>query len=158
MRVLALDPGYDRLGVAVLEKHGGKERLLFSGCISTDKTAPFPDRLLAIGEAIDTLLKEYAPQALALETLFFNKNVKTAIGVAEVRGLCIFLGKRHGCAIYEFSPQEIKVATTGYGKSDKTSMIAMVKRLIPGAPQKAHDDEYDAIAVGITALAIHGSK
>jgi crossover junction endodeoxyribonuclease RuvC len=158
MRVLALDPGYDRLGVAVLEKRDSKEHLLFSSCISTDKTAPFPDRLLAIGEAIDTLLKDHAPNALALETLFFNKNVKTAIGVAEVRGLCIFLGKRHQCAIYEFSPQEIKVATTGYGKSDKTSMIAMVKRLVPSAPQKAHDDEYDAIAVGITALAIHGSK
>lgn len=158
MRVLALDPGYDRLGVAVLDKNDGKEHLIFSSCISTEKTVPFPDRLLAIGEAIDRLLVEHAPDALALETLFFNKNVKTAIGVAEVRGLCIFLGRRHECAIYEFSPQEIKVATTGYGKSDKTSMIAMVKRLIPGAPQKAHDDEYDAIAVGITALAIHGSK
>ena len=158
MRVLALDPGYDRLGVAVLEKKGGTEHLLFSNCISTNKTDSFPNRLLSIGDAVDTLLKEYAPDAMALETLFFNKNVKTAIGVAEVRGLCIFLGKRHTCDIYEFSPQESKLATTGYGKSDKASMITMVKRLIQGAPQKAHDDEYDAIAVGITALAIHGSK
>ena len=158
MRVLALDPGYDRLGAAVLEKKGGAEILIYSTCITSQKTDTLPDRLHSLGEVIDTLLTEHKPDAIALETLFFNKNAKTVIGVAEIRGICIFLGKKHGCAVYEYSPQEIKVATTGYGKSDKTAVIAMVKRLIPNAPTKAHDDEYDAIAVGITTLAIHGSK
>lgn len=158
MKVLALDPGYDRLGVAVMEKVSGKEQLLYSTCITTNKKDTLPERLHAAGVALDTLLSEYVPDALALETLFFNKNAKTAIGVAEMRGICLFLGRQHGCTVHEYSPQEVKVATTGYGKSDKQAVIAMVRRLLPNAPLKAHDDEYDAIAVGITALAIHGSK
>lgn len=158
MRVLALDPGYDRLGAAVLEKKDGTEVLIYSTCLTSKKTDTLPGRLHSLGTAIDALLTEYNPDSIALETLFFNKNAKTVIGVAEIRGICLFLGKQHDCEVYEFSPQEIKVATTGYGRSDKAAMIAMVKRLVRNAPPTAHDDEYDAIAVGITTLAIHGSK
>lgn len=155
MKVLALDPGYDRLGVAVIEKEGNTQTLLYSGCVETDRSAPLPDRLLHIGNAVSTLLKEHSPQAVAIETLFFNKNIKTAIGVAQARGIIIYLAKWSGCTLYEFGPQEIKVAVTGYGKSDKLAVIDMVKRLVKNAPKEALDDEYDAIAVGITALAHH---
>ncbi len=155
MRVLALDPGYDRLGIAVLEHTDTKESLIYSTCIQTNSSDSLSDRLLIVGEAISQALSVYNPDAVALETLFFNKNIKTAIGVAQVRGIIIFLAKKAGCRVYEFGPQEIKVAVTGYGKSDKSGVIDMVKRLIPSAPTKALDDEYDAIAVGITALAHH---
>mgnify|MGYP000497494743 CR=1 FL=1 len=155
MRVLAIDPGYDRLGVAVLEHTTSGEALLFSSCINTDKTVPLPERLHWAGTAIEQLLQEHKPDALAIETIFFNTNQKTAIGVAQMRGICIFLAKQFGCAVYEHGPQEIKVAVTGYGKSDKRAVIDMVCRLVPNAPSKAVDDEYDAIAVGITALAHH---
>ena len=155
-RVLAIDPGYDRLGVAVLERQSGKETLLHSACILTNKSEPLTERLYTLGDAVATLLTTYTPDAVAIETLFFNKNTKTAIGVAQARGIIIFLAKNAGCTVHEFGPQEIKVAVTGYGKSDKPAVIDMVKRLIVGAPQKALDDEYDAIAVGITALAHHG--
>lgn len=155
MRVLALDPGYDRLGVAIIEKEGNIQTLLFSTCVETDRTASLPDRLLHIGTSVSTFLKEYSPQAVAIETIFFNKNIKTAIGVAQARGIIIFLAKQTGCILYEFGPQEIKVAVTGYGKSDKLAVIDMVKRLVKNAPMGALDDEYDAIAVGITALAHH---
>lgn len=158
MKVLAIDPGYDRLGVAVLTREAGKEVLIFSGCISSDKKASFPDRLLSIGEAFSALLLEHVPDTVALETLFFNKNITTALAVAETRGMLTFLAKKHGCVLYEYSPQEIKVALTGYGKSDKSAMISMVKRLIKNAPEKALDDEYDAIATGITCLAHHGQN
>jgi crossover junction endodeoxyribonuclease RuvC len=153
MRVLALDPGYDRLGVAVLERQNGKEVLLYSGCILTDRTDVLTERLFTIGAAVQELLKTHSPSAVGIETLFFNKNTKTAIGVAQARGIIIFLAKQAGCTVHEFGPQEIKVAVTGYGKSDKQGVIDMVKRLIINAPQKALDDEYDAIAVGITTLA-----
>jgi len=153
MRVLAFDPGYDRLGVAVLEHHDGKERLLFSTCVMTDKTAPLPDRLLTIGEAVAKLLATHTPDAVAIETIFFNKNIKTAIGVAQARGIIIFLAKQSGSTVYEFGPQEIKIAVTGYGASDKTAVYHMLERLITNIPKKAHDDEYDAIAVGVTCLA-----
>ncbi len=153
MRVLAIDPGYDRVGVAVLEKSAGKEILLYSTCIETLKTDDLSERLLQIGNAVTKIITEYSPTAVAIETLFFNKNIKTALGVAQARGVIIFLAKQAGCAVYEFGPQEIKIAITGYGKSGKDAIIAMVKRLIENAPQKALDDEYDAIAVGITAIA-----
>lgn len=154
-RVLAIDPGYDRLGVAVMEKEDGRETLLFSDCIITDKALPLPERLATLGAEIQKLLEDYTPKLVAIETLFFNKNIKTAIGVAEARGVVVYLATEAGCELCEYGPQEIKVAVTGYGKSDKGAVIDMVKRLVKNAPPKAHDDEYDAIAVGITALAHH---
>jgi crossover junction endodeoxyribonuclease RuvC len=153
MRVLACDPGYDRLGIAIVEKVDGKDALVHSACITTDKTLALPDRLLAIGDALGALIKEYVPDYVALELLFFSKNQKTAMAVAETRGMLLYLARKHGCTTLEYSPQQVKIAITGYGKSDKRQVTGMVKRLLPSAPQKALDDEYDAIAVGMTALA-----
>jgi crossover junction endodeoxyribonuclease RuvC len=153
MKVLAVDPGYDRLGVAVVEKQEGKETVVYSSCIETDKKTELNDRLHIVGSEFQKLLDEYSPDAVGIETLFFNKNVKTAIGVAQARGIIIYLAKSAGCAVFEHGPQEIKIAVTGYGKSDKNAVIDMVKRLVLNVPEKALDDEYDAIAVGITTLA-----
>lgn len=156
MRVFAIDPGYDRLGVAIMEYVNGKEHLIYSSCVLTDKKSELPERLFAMGEAITDLLTTYKPDTVAIETLFFNKNIKTAIGVAQARGIIIYLAKAANCVIYEFGPQEIKVAVTGYGNSDKDAVFAMVTRLVPNVPKNALDDEYDAIAVGITCLAQFG--
>jgi crossover junction endodeoxyribonuclease RuvC len=153
MKVLAIDPGYDRMGVAIMEKQNGKEVLLHSECILTDKKDELSKRLFIVGTTFEKLLKKHKPTALGIETIFFNKNQKTAIGVAQARGMIIFLAQKAGCTIYEFGPQEIKVAVTGYGKSDKTAVIDMVKRLVRDVPEGALDDEYDAIAVGVTCLA-----
>lgn len=156
MRVIGIDPGYDRLGVAVLDQEAGKERLLHSECVETDRSAPLADRLAAIGVRFEAILEEYRPDAVAIETLFFNKNQTTAIAVAEARGVIVYLATMHGCRVREFGPQEVKVAITGYGKSDKTAVCDMLRRLIPGIPHGALDDEYDAIAVGVTCLAHRG--
>ncbi|PIW97079.1 crossover junction endodeoxyribonuclease RuvC [Candidatus Kaiserbacteria bacterium CG_4_8_14_3_um_filter_38_9] len=156
MKVLAIDPGYDRLGVAVMEYQAGKEVIIYSTCIETDKKSELTERLYEIGKIVSTLLLKYKPDTVAVETLFFNKNIKTAIGVAEARGIIIYLAKQAKCQLYEFGPQEIKIAVTGYGKSDKQAVFAMIKRLLPDVPPKALDDEYDAIAVGITCLAQYG--
>jgi crossover junction endodeoxyribonuclease RuvC len=153
MKVLAFDPGYDRLGVAVLEHTSPKEVLRYSTCVTTPRTDAMPDRLCIIGDAIAGLITEHTPDVVALETLFFNKNQKTGIAVAEVRGIILYLARHHGCTVMEFGPQEIKIAVTGYGKSDKGAVISMVKRLVENVPEGVLDDEYDAIAVGITALA-----
>ena len=153
MRVLAIDPGYDRLGVAVLEREGSKEHLVYSACIETSKQSDLPSRLHDLGTQVEALIETYAPQALGIETLFFNKNQKTAIGVAQARGVVMYLAKKAGCTLYEFGPQEIKVAVTGYGKSDKRAVFDMVRRLLPEVKAGALDDEYDAIAIGITCLA-----
>lgn len=156
MRVLAFDPGFDRLGVAILDNEQGIDSLIHSECIITDRASTFNDRLHTLGSAVEILLQTYQPDCIAIETLFFNKNIKTAIHVAEARGTLLYLAKKAGCAIYEFGPQEIKIAITGYGKSDKTAVLAMVRRLIKDVPVSALDDEYDAIAIGITCLAQYG--
>ena len=156
MKVLSIDPGYDRLGVAIMEYQNGREHLIYSDCILTEKNTPLPDRLCVIGDTIKKLISEYQPDTIGIETLFFNKNIKTAIGVAQARGIIIYLAKAANCVVYEFGPQEIKVAVTGYGNSDKSAVFAMVERLVPNVPTGALDDEYDAIAVGITCLAQYG--
>jgi crossover junction endodeoxyribonuclease RuvC len=156
MRVLAVDPGYDRVGLAVMEYADGKEKLLYSTCILTDKKAELNQRLQVVGDAVTQTIKDHDVDTLGIETLFFNKNVKTAMGVAQVRGIIIYVAMQQHCIVHEFSPQAIKIATTGYGNSDKVAMTAMVKQLVPDVPLDALDDEYDAIAVGITCLAHFG--
>ena len=153
MRVLACDPGYDRLGVAVVDRTFGKDTLVYSACITSNRSLSLPDRLLEIGDAFQKCLDIYAPDYIALESLFFNKNQKTAMAVAEARGMLLYLARKDNRIVCEYSPQQIKIAVTGYGKSDKRQVMDMVKRLMPAVPEGALDDEYDAIAVGITALA-----
>lgn len=157
MRVIGVDPGYDRLGVAVLEyNENGKETVIFSTCILTDKKATLNERLFTVGTEFKSILETHHPDALAIETLFFNQNQKTAIGVAAARGIIIFLAQAANCEVFEFGPQEVKVAITGYGKSDKQAVTEMVFRLVANVPEKALDDEYDAIAVAVAGLASHG--
>ena len=152
MRVLAFDPGYDRLGAAIMEDG---DVVIHSTCISSDKNKSSPERLHEIGKQVSSLITEYTPDVCALETLFFSKNKTTALMVAEVRGIIMYLAQDASCEIYEYSPQEIKIATTGYGASDKKAVTDMVLRLAKNVPEAALDDEYDAIAVGITHLASH---
>lgn len=158
MRVIGIDPGYDRLGIAIVEKdeNGNKEKVVFSDCFETNKKEPLPDRMHAAGKYFERILKEYSPDALSLETLFFNQNKKTVMGVSAIRGIIMYLAKEHSCEIFEYHPQEIKVAVTGYGKSDKESVTSMVMQLVSNCPTNAKDDEYDAIAIAITALAHNG--
>lgn len=154
MRVLAADPGYERLGVAVVERVGGeKEKLLFSECIRTPKDTPFAERLSLLGDALEVLYEEYQPTAFATETLFFQKNQKTAMQVAEVRGMLLYIATRHRIPVFEYSPQAIKLAITGNGKADKHAMLTMIPRLISLPTKKMLDDELDAISIALTALA-----
>lgn len=156
-RVLAFDPGFERLGVAVLEKSAGKEQLLYSDCVRTSATLPYAERLRILGEAMEGLIGAWHPDAVALEHIFFEKNVKTAIGVAGVRGVLAYLAAKNDLPLFEYTPLEVKIAITGYGKSDKAAVGMMVKRLISIPVKKRLDDELDAIAIGLTCLAAAGS-
>ena len=153
MRVIAIDPGYDRLGVAVMEKNNNKETVIFSTCITTTKTKSTPYRLEEIGTSLEKIFATYNPSAFAIEKLFFNKNIKTALAVAESRGVAQYIARKNHCDVFEYSPQQIKIAVTGYGKSDKNAVTMMIKKLVANVPENALDDEYDAIAVGVTHLA-----
>jgi crossover junction endodeoxyribonuclease RuvC len=151
MIILGIDPGYDRLGIAVIEKNTkGKEKLLHSNCLQTSAKDDISIRFLAIGTEVARIIKEYKPEAVALETLFITKNQKTAMRVAEARGVIIYEAVRAGIPIFEYSPMQIKSAITSDGKSDKERIIKMVHILIDIPAKKTVDDEYDAIAVALT--------
>lgn len=145
---LAVDPGYDRVGIAVFE---GKN-IIFSTCYSPDK-GPFPKRLAAVYSFVSDTIRKYRPESVALETLFFSKNVKTAIAVAEARGVIELAAAMQNVTIYEYSPQAVKIAVTGMGNAPKEAVIRMVDKLVPLSSKKRLDDEYDAIALGIAHTA-----
>lgn len=158
MRFLGVDPGYDRVGIAIVEHDvtTKKETVVFSECFETQKNTELHDRLLLVGNRVKDIIAKYTPDALGLETLFFSKNQKTAMAVASARGIILYEAKKAGCNVFEYHPQEIKVAITGYGKSDKTAVTTMVKQLVQNCPNSALDDEYDAIAIAVTGLAHNG--
>ena len=154
MKILSIDPGYERLGVAILNKERGKkDELLYSACFKTDAKNAFEERLSEIGKEIERLISEYSPFALAIETLFFSKNTKTAMRVAETRGAILYIAQKNKLVIKELNPMEIKLAVTGDGKSDKQQMVKMVQMILK-IEKKAVDDEYDAIACGLACCAL----
>lgn len=154
MRILSIDPGYERLGVAIIDKQKGqKETLIFSDCFKTSAKDLFEDRLTSIGLSVEKLIEEYKPEALSIENLFISNNQKTAMRVAEVRGALIYICRKNKLTIKEFTPLQVKLAVTGDGKSTKDQVIRMVKMLIKITKEKALDDEYDAIAVGLAYFA-----
>lgn len=158
-RVLGIDPGYERVGVAIVEKGvHGKEILLYSDCLRTDKKLAHPKRLAIIAHALENLIKKYYPDTMATETLFFETNQKTAMRVAEARGAILVTGALAGLTIREFTPLQVKVAVTGDGRADKKQMISMIPRLIGIPKKKMLDDEYDAIAVALTCLAVNSNR
>jgi crossover junction endodeoxyribonuclease RuvC len=152
MKILAIDPGYERLGIAVLEKQKGKDTLLYSECFQTNKREDHSKRLFLIYTKLKEIIETYSTDTCAIETLFFSTNVKTALKVAELRGVILVLCEIYKIKIHEYSPQAIKLGVTGYGKSDKTAVIKMIPLLIKIDKKIKHDDEFDAIAVGITCL------
>ena len=156
VRVLAVDPGYGRAGVALIARESGSDRLLYSDCIETPAHTPLPERLNTVASSITSLLKRYRPTLLALEQLYLTRNHKTAMRVAEVRGAILALGAAAGISVVEYTPLEVKVAITGFGRSAKREVANMIPRLIelPRKPKRL-DDEYDAIAIGLTALACY---
>ncbi len=153
MRVLAFDPGYERLGAAILERSERKETLIYSECIRTSAADAFPERLRQLGQAAEALIERFEPEALALEKIYFEKNAKTAMQIAEVRGMLTHIAVARGLTLFEYTPSEVKIAVTGYGKSDKGAVGAMVARLVILPAKKRLDDELDAIAIGLTCLA-----
>lgn len=165
-RILGIDPGYERLGIAILEKtKSSKEEVLFSVCFKTDKNLEFAQRLKLIGIEVKRVIKKYKPEILAIESLFSNTNQKTVMHVSEARGVIIYEAIQANLKIFEASPPQIKLAVSGDGRASKEQIIKMVKMLVDidtrptelrksfGRDSKTSDDELDAIAIALTAFA-----
>lgn len=143
-KILGIDPGYGRLGWAVIKGNG----LLEAGCLETSKDQPHEKRLKIIGRGLEDIIKKHKPDALAIEKLFINTNQKTATKVAETRGVILYMAR--DLPIYEFSPPEVKLAICGYGRADK-KQVAKMARLIFKTDKSLKDDALDAIAIAFTA-------
>ena len=149
MIVLGIDPGTARTGYGIVERTGSKLRSIDYGCFETPSTWELPQRLLAIGDAVDDLIGTHRPDLVAVERLFFNKNVMTAFAVGQARGAVLLTAARHGLEVHEYGPHEVKMAVTGYGRAEKAQVQEMVQRVLGLAALPRPDDAADALAVAI---------
>ncbi len=149
MRILGIDPGYAIVGFGVLDADRGKARLVRCGAINTTAGTPMPLRLLQIQEDLETLIRDFSPDVMAIEELFFNTNVTTAIGVAQARGVILATAARLGVHIFEYSPSQVKIAVVGYGKAEKRQVMEMTKRILGLSAVPKPDDAADAVAIAL---------
>ncbi|MFA5586796.1 MAG: crossover junction endodeoxyribonuclease RuvC [Saccharofermentanales bacterium] len=149
MIILGIDPGYAITGFGLIQVEKQKLTALDYGVIRTDAEVPFPERLLAIDQALDELRARYKPDCFAVEELFFSRNTTTAMGTAQARGVAIVAAARAGLLVYEYTPVQVKAAVTGYGRADKKQMQEMVRVLLKLRQIPRPDDAADALAVAI---------
>lgn len=148
MRIIGIDPGTALLGYGVIDAEDDPVLVDF-GAVETQTGVPMPDRLLALYDALRGLLADYQPDVMAVEQLFFARNVTTAISVGQARGVALLSAAQAGLAVVEYTPSQVKQAIAGYGKADKPQMQEMV-RLLLGLAHKPHpDDAADALAVAL---------
>ena len=151
MKVLGIDPGTAALGYGIVERQGGRLREVDHGCLITSPDLSMPDRLLAIHSLVVELIELHQPDLMGVERLFFSRNVQTAMGVGQARGVVLLAAAQHGTSVREATPNEVKSAIAGYGAADKKQVQRMVQ-LVLGMSQLPHpDDAADALAIAAWA-------
>ena len=158
MVVLGIDPGYAIVGWGVIDFNGTTYRPKAFGAITTEAHTDFNLRLEKIYDDMITILKNAKPDALAIEKLFFTTNVTTAILVAQARGVILLAAQQCGVKVYEYTPLQVKVAVTGYGKAKKPQVMEMTRRLLHLKDVPKPDDTADALAIAITHTHAAGTK
>lgn len=149
MIILGIDPGFAIVGFGVVEADRGSQRLIRCGAITTRAGLPLPARLLQIAGDMAALLAQFQPDAMAVEELFFTNNITTGIGVAQARGVILTEAERAGVPIFEYSPSQVKLAVTGYGRAQKRQMMEMTRRLLNLKAVPKPDDAADAVAIAL---------
>ncbi len=149
MIILGIDPGYAIIGYGVLEYKNNKFRVIDYGAITTDASMDMFDRFKLIYDEMNVIIEQYRPEFLAIEELFFNSNQKTAINVAQARGILLLSALNHNLRIFEYTPLQVKQAVAGYGRADKQQVQQMVKLLLNLEKVPKPDDTADALAIAI---------
>ncbi len=149
MKILGIDPGYAIVGYGVVLKEAGRYRSLEHGAITTAAKENFNLRLEKIYDGVSFILQKHQPDALSIEKLFFQNNQKTAIGVAEARGVILLAAVKAGVPIFEYTPLQIKMAVTGYGLAKKPQMMEVTRRTLCLKEVPKPDDTADALAMAI---------
>lgn len=152
LRVLGIDPGTATTGWAIVEEKEKNPRLIAYGCVNTSKMKTDADRLVEIGRDIESIVKKYRPDEAAIEDLFFFKNLKTAVTVAQARGVILYEIKKNLIPLFSYTPLQVKQALTSYGRADKNQVQLMVKNILKLRCAPKPDDAADAVAIAICHL------
>ena len=147
MIVLGIDPGVATIGFGVIRAERQKNTLIQYGVITTPPGIPLSNRLLQISSDMEELIRTFHPDEMAVEELFFNTNLTTGISVAHGRGVILLAAEQLGVPIFEYTPMQVKLAVTGYGKADKKQVMQMTQRLLHLAKLPRPDDAADALAI-----------
>lgn len=150
MKIIGIDPGTGITGFGVIGWHQQQSKLLDAGVIRTKAHTPQGERLQIIYEGMLEIMSEHKPDALAIEKLFFNSNITTAMTVSEARGVVLLAAQQKGLPIAEYTPLQIKMAVTGYGKAEKSQVQEMVKTILKLKSIPKPDDAADGLAVALT--------
>ncbi len=149
IRILGIDPGYAIVGFGVLDYDGYSFRPVKYGAILTEADRPFPERIKTIYDDMGSIFHDFKPDCMAVEKLYFNSNQKTAINVAQARGVVILSGAERDIQIAEYTPLQVKQSVVGYGRAEKSQMMEMTRQLLGLAEVPKPDDVADALAVAI---------
>jgi crossover junction endodeoxyribonuclease RuvC len=147
--VLGIDPGLATVGYGILERNGTKYRPVCYDCIRTSGRKETPERLEEIFSGIESLIERYSPSWVAVEKLFFSRNVTSAMTVSEVRGVILLAAQRRKIPVREYTPSQVKLAITGSGKADKRQVQEMIRRLLDLPEIPKPDDVADALSVAL---------
>ena len=149
MRILGIDPGIAIVGFGLIESNRGSVRMLQYGAVTTEAGLPLATRLVQIENDMTALIAQLKPDEIAVEELFFSKNITTGIAVAHGRGVILCTAERLGIPIFEYTPMQVKQAVAGYGLADKKQVMDMTKRLLKLKAVPKPDDAADALAIAI---------
>jgi len=155
--VLGIDPGYAIIGYGVVKAENCNFTPVAYGCITTDADTDFNQRLKLIYEDMNKLIEKAKPDCVAIEKLYFQNNQKTAIMVAEARGVILLVCQLHNIPIYEYTPLQVKTVVTGYGKAKKQQVMDMTKRLLKLRQMPKPDDAADALAIAVSHIQASGT-
>jgi crossover junction endodeoxyribonuclease RuvC len=147
--ILGIDPGTAALGYGIVDRTGGRLRAVDHGCIVTSADTTLPERLHVIHREVTALIERHRPDVIAVERLFFSRNVQTAFAVGQARGVVLLAAAQHGLAVREATPSEIKSAVAGDGRADKEQIGRMVQLVLEMPERPANDDAADALAIAI---------
>lgn len=153
--ILGIDPGYGRVGYGIIHKNQNTLTCETVGCIETSASNSHANRLYTVYCELKRIIEIKKPHVVALEQLFFAKNTKTALRVAETRGVLLLLSEEFNIPLREFTPLQVKMATCGYGRADKTQIQRMIMRIFKLQTLPKPDDAADALAIALTAAYTH---
>lgn len=152
MKIFGIDPGSERTGYGCIESAGSRHRLVICGTLSAPSRASFPDKLLAIHAGLRALLERHRPECVAVEGIFYARNVRSALKLGHARGVALLAASQAGVPVVEYSPAEVKRAVVGYGRAEKPQVQEMIRILLGLAVAPSPHDAADALAIAVCHL------